>query len=62
MAGKIECDICKKTLDYKKTSFIHIYNRTEIDKGRFNESIDICNSCLKELKNSKTAKGDSENE
>ena len=53
MAGKIECDLCKKTLDYKKTSFMKIYNRTSINEGSFDDSIDICDKCLKELKTKK---------
>ena len=59
MAGKIECDLCKKTLDYKKTSFMKVFNRTDIDEGMFDQSIDICKDCLKELKDKKSAKGDS---
>lgn len=53
MASKVECDICKKVLDYKKTNFMEVYKRTQITKGRFEVSIDICDDCLEELKNRK---------
>ena len=56
MAEKIECDLCKKILDYKKTSYIEVYKRTSINQGQFDRVIDVCDECLKELVNKATSK------
>lgn len=56
MASKVECDLCKKVFDYKKTSFVKVYRRTEVDKGDFDYGFDICDDCLEKIKNKTESK------
>ena len=56
MAYKVQCDLCKETIDYNKTYFVKIYKRTSVDKGDYNSGLDICNECLKKLKSKMDAK------